>query len=60
MGASGVLLGRPVLYGLAVGGEAGVARVLQLLKNEFELAMALSGCTRISDISPKLLMLPGQ
>lgn len=58
MGASAVLLGRPVLYGLAVGGEEGVLRVLQLLKAEFELAMALAGCRSIQEVTPKLLRLP--
>jgi 4-hydroxymandelate oxidase len=44
MGASAVLLGRPVLWGLAVGGAAGAERVLQLLKDECDLALALAGC----------------
>lgn len=44
LGASGVLLGRPVLYGLALAGSAGVVRVLRLLQAELELAMALAGC----------------
>lgn len=55
LGASGVLLGRPVLYGLALGGAQGVSRVLQLLREELELAMALSGCAKLSDIGPGLL-----
>ncbi|KAJ9527343.1 hypothetical protein QJQ45_025608 [Haematococcus lacustris] len=55
LGASGVLLGRPVLYGLALGGAQGVTRVLQLLREELELAMALSGCAKLSDIGPGLL-----
>ncbi len=58
LGASAVLLGRPVLYGLALGGVAGVLRVLRLLRDEFELAMALAGCASLSDITPALL-LPG-
>jgi 4-hydroxymandelate oxidase len=44
LGAQAVLLGRPVLWGLAVGGESGVARVLGLLRDEFDLALALAGC----------------
>ena len=58
LGATAVLLGRPVLYGLAVGGEAGVARVLSLLRDELELAMALSGCARLEDINRDLLIFP--
>jgi len=43
-GADGVLLGRPILYGLAVSGESGVEAVLALLREEFETDLALSGC----------------
>ncbi|HXV86933.1 MAG TPA: alpha-hydroxy acid oxidase [Gemmatimonadales bacterium] len=44
LGAKAVLVGRPYLYGLAAGGEAGATRVLELLKGETELALALLGC----------------
>ena len=44
LGADAVLVGRPALWGLAVGGEAGALRVLQLLRAELELALALCGC----------------
>jgi 4-hydroxymandelate oxidase len=37
-------VGRPVVWGLAVGGEDGVAQVLALLRNELENALALCGC----------------
>ncbi|MFK0119788.1 alpha-hydroxy acid oxidase [Streptomyces sp. NPDC090994] len=43
-GADAVLVGRPVLWGLAVGGEAGVHRVLTLLRREFSDALGLAGC----------------
>lgn len=56
LGASAVLVGRPVLYGLALGGKAGVERVLELLRNELELAMALTGCTSLQQIGPHLLL----
>ena len=55
MGADAVLLGRPVLWGLAVGGEQGVLRVLQLLRAEIELAMALVGCSSLEEINQRLL-----
>jgi isopentenyl diphosphate isomerase/L-lactate dehydrogenase-like FMN-dependent dehydrogenase len=42
--ARAVLVGRPIRWGLAVGGEAGVKYVLEMLRQEFDLAMALSGC----------------
>jgi isopentenyl diphosphate isomerase/L-lactate dehydrogenase-like FMN-dependent dehydrogenase len=45
LGADAVLVGRPALWGLAAGGEAGAERVLNLLRTEFELALALCGCT---------------
>ena len=43
LGARAVLVGRPALWGLAVGGEAGARRVLQILRDELELALALLG-----------------
>jgi isopentenyl diphosphate isomerase/L-lactate dehydrogenase-like FMN-dependent dehydrogenase len=44
LGAQAVLVGRPVLWGLAVDGEAGVRRVLELLRDEVALALTLLGC----------------
>jgi L-lactate dehydrogenase (cytochrome) len=51
LGANGCSIGRPYLYGLAAGGEAGVARVLSIFCSEIERDMALMGRTRIEDIS---------
>ena len=51
LGARGVLVGRPVLWALAAGGEAGVARALAILQEETELAMALLGCPGVGDVS---------
>lgn len=50
LGASAVLIGRPVLYGLAVGGQAGVERVLHLLHEEIKTGMALLGTRSIKEI----------
>ena len=50
LGAKAVLLGRPILWGLAVGGEAGVRHVLTILRDELDMAMALSGCAKLEDI----------
>ncbi|KAF5466339.1 hypothetical protein F2P56_016272 [Juglans regia] len=50
-GAQAVLIGRPVVFGLAAKGEHGVKRVIQMLKDELELAMALSGCPSVKDIT---------
>jgi 4-hydroxymandelate oxidase len=55
LGASAVLIGRPYLWGLATAGEQGVGRVLDLLRAELELAMALSGCPTVSGISRALV-----
>ncbi|XP_034208456.1 peroxisomal (S)-2-hydroxy-acid oxidase GLO4 isoform X1 [Prunus dulcis] len=51
LGAQAVLVGRPVVYGLAANGERGVRRVIEMLKDEFELTMALSGCPNVKDIT---------
>ncbi|KAL0743654.1 hypothetical protein Bca4012_085167 [Brassica carinata] len=51
LGASGIFIGRPVLFSLAAEGEAGVRKVLQMLRDEFELTMALSGCRSLSEIT---------
>ncbi|KAK4729580.1 hypothetical protein R3W88_022568 [Solanum pinnatisectum] len=58
LGASGVFIGRPVVFSLAVDGEAGVRKVLQMLHDEFELIMALSGCRSINDISRSHITTP--
>ena len=55
LGARAVLLGRPVLWGLAVGGEAGAAQVLGLLRDEVDLAFALAGCTSPSEVRADLV-----
>jgi 4-hydroxymandelate oxidase len=44
LGADGVMVGRPVIWGLAADGEAGVGRVLDLLATEFDDALGLAGC----------------
>ncbi|MFI8458162.1 alpha-hydroxy acid oxidase [Kitasatospora sp. NPDC085464] len=49
LGASGVLLGRPVLWGLALGGESGATTVLRLLAEELHTALGLAGCGRVTD-----------
>ncbi|TYI59844.1 hypothetical protein E1A91_D10G065100v1 [Gossypium mustelinum] len=51
LGAQAVLVGRPVLYGLAAKGENGVRRVLEMLKEELELTMAFSGCSNVKEIT---------
>jgi 4-hydroxymandelate oxidase len=54
-GARAVFIGRPVLWGLACGGQGGVRYVLEMLRQEFDLAMALSGCPTLSSITRDLI-----
>ncbi|KAL0352841.1 UNVERIFIED_CONTAM: (S)-2-hydroxy-acid oxidase GLO1 [Sesamum angustifolium] len=51
LGASGVFIGRPVIFALAAYGEAGVRKMLKMLHDELELTMALSGCRSIKEIT---------
>jgi isopentenyl diphosphate isomerase/L-lactate dehydrogenase-like FMN-dependent dehydrogenase len=55
LGARAVLLGRPILWGLTVGGEQGAADILEILRRELDEAMLLCGCTKMSDIGRWLL-----
>jgi isopentenyl diphosphate isomerase/L-lactate dehydrogenase-like FMN-dependent dehydrogenase len=54
-GARAVFVGRPVLWGLASFGEAGVKYVLEMMRQEFDTAMALSGCPTLNSITRDLL-----
>jgi isopentenyl diphosphate isomerase/L-lactate dehydrogenase-like FMN-dependent dehydrogenase len=55
LGAQAVLVGRPLLWGLAAGGAAGAQRVLELLRDELELAMVLAGVPDIASIDASLV-----
>ena len=55
LGAHGVLVGRPVLWGLAVNGSAGVRAVLDGLRDELARAMTLCGAATIDDVTAGLL-----
>lgn len=55
LGARAVFVGRPVLWGLAHSGEDGVYNAMELLKNEFSLAMQLMGCTTLADLKPSMV-----
>jgi lactate 2-monooxygenase len=59
LGADAVLLGRPYIWGLAVGGEAGVLAVLRALLAELDLTVGLSGHTRPGQLHPGLLVREG-
>jgi len=55
LGATCVLLGRPLMWGLAIEGQAGVEEVLRRFLAELDLTMALCGCASLSDLTPAML-----
>lgn len=55
LGASAVLIGRPAIYGLAAAGALGVAHVLKILKEEFEITMALMGTASPNEINQEYI-----
>jgi 4-hydroxymandelate oxidase len=55
LGAKAVMIGRPYIYGLAVAGAAGVERVIQILKTELMMAMALTGVRSIDEIDRQII-----
>ena len=58
LGARAVMIGRPVFWGLAVDGEAGVTRVLELLRLEFDRALAYCGLKSVHEIDRSLVSIP--
>jgi 4-hydroxymandelate oxidase len=55
LGATAVMIGRPYLYGLGIGGSEGVRRVVEILRTELEQAMALCGRTSLASIDASVL-----
>ena len=58
LGASAVMVGRPTVHALAVAGPMGVARMIRTLRDELEMAMALSGCQSLAEATPALVAEP--
>jgi 4-hydroxymandelate oxidase len=58
LGAKAILIGRPILWGLSIGGETGVLKILNLLAQELNHAMALCGATKVTEIRQDLLKVP--
>ncbi|MFY7904670.1 MAG: alpha-hydroxy acid oxidase, partial [Burkholderiaceae bacterium] len=58
LGAKGVYIGRPFLYGLGAMGEAGVTKCLEIIHKELDLTMAFSGHTQLTNVTQDIL-LPG-
>jgi len=56
LGARACLVGRAYIYGLGAGGQAGVAKAIDILKKELDVAMALTGTSSIKDIGPHVLV----
>jgi 4-hydroxymandelate oxidase len=58
LGARAVLIGRPILWGLAVAGEEGAFGVLEAMRAELDHAMALAGCASLADATRDLVSTP--
>jgi len=56
LGADAIAIGRPQLWGLAVGGAAGVQRVVEILRDELSMVMALAGCRTLAEITRDLVI----
>ncbi len=52
LGADAIMIGRPYLWGLGSFGQAGVERALEILRDEFRIAMEFAGTRRINEIGP--------
>jgi L-lactate dehydrogenase (cytochrome) len=55
LGARSCMIGRAYLYGLGAGGEAGVARAIEILRNELDVTMALTGTNSVKEIGRQVL-----
>jgi L-lactate dehydrogenase (cytochrome) len=55
LGARACLSGRAYIYGLGAGGEAGVARAIEIIRNELDISMALTGVTSIAEIDRRVI-----
>ena len=55
LGANGVLIGKPMVWALAVGGEAGVLKMMQILEDELRLGMCLLGCSALKNLDDRYL-----
>src|SRR5665213_3707368 len=60
LGARAVLIGRAYVYGLGAGGEVGVAKAIDILRTELDVAMALTGTTSVHDTSRAVRVRPGR
>ena len=58
LGADGCLIGRAWAYAVAAGGEAAVAHVLRIIRNEMKVALSLTGCRSVAELDPSVLLGP--
>jgi L-lactate dehydrogenase (cytochrome) len=58
LGARAVLIGRAYAYGLGAGGEAGVARAIDILRTDLIRTLKLLGCASVSDLNPSYVDVP--
>ena len=56
LGAKSCMIGRAYIYGLGAGGQAGVAKALELISNELSVTMGLCGVNKLEDISQNILV----
>ena len=56
LGAKGCLVGRAYMYGLGAGGQAGVARAIEIIRNELDVTIGLTGVNRIAEIGRNTLV----
>jgi L-lactate dehydrogenase (cytochrome) len=56
LGAKSCMIGRAYVYGLGAAGQAGVARALDILRNELDVTMALCGVSKVSEIGPQVIV----
>ena len=55
LGARSCLCGRAYIYGLGAGGEAGVARAIEIMRSELDISMALTGVTSIAEVDRRVI-----
>ena len=58
LGARGCLSGRAYVYGLGAGGQAGVKRAIEIMRDELDVSMALAGVSRIDDLDRRVIAAP--
>ena len=59
LGAKAVMVGRPYVWALAAAGESGVSHAIEMLRDELDRALAISGCSRISEVDRSLVRWTG-